>query len=196
MNRRPAEHPSDEQLVAWREAPADLLPPARQGLADHMAMCPQCTARLAQLAAVETGLQRSRRRARCRRGGSRPGAGGTAAGAVPPADLAGLGAAAGGGLGFMLAGLAALLLSGDTWGDAARWWQAAWLWLDNAGAGESDGLTTWLAKLPAGSQAVHLGLLPGALLLGGGALLVLAVGNLRGPAGAAPRRSTGPPSQE
>jgi hypothetical protein len=86
------------------------------------------------------------------------------------------------GLSCMLAGLVAVLLSGDALDGAAHWWQAAWLWLDNAGAGEGEGLATWVSRLPAGAQESHLLLLPGALLLGIGALLLL-VGNLRGGAG-------------
>jgi hypothetical protein len=182
MNRPITEHPPDEQWVAWRDAPADLAPAARQRLADHLVVCPHCTGRLEELAAVERGLQ-----------------GWRAALPLPPPWFVGQVLAAlplglyprltwrawarqqVAGLGCLLAGLVALVLSGDALDGAAQWWQAAWLWLDNAGAGEGEGLTTWLSRLPAGSLEVHLGLLPGALLLGLGALLLL-VGNLRGPA--------------
>ena len=182
MNRRGPEHPPDEQLVAWRDDPDGLAPAARQRLADHLAACPRCTARLEQLAGVETGLRAWR--------AARP---------LPPGGFAAQVLAAlpmglyprltwrawarqqVAGLGCMLAGLVALVLSGDALDGAARWWQAAWVWLSTADSGEGDGLTTWLSSLPAGSPEAHLGLLPGALLLGVGALLLL-VGNLRGPA--------------
>jgi len=182
MNRRITEHPPDEQLVAWRADPADLALAARQRLADHLAACPRCAARLEQLAAVERGLQ-----------------GWRAARPQPPPRFMGQVLAAlplglyprltwrawarqqVAGLGCMLAGLVALVLSGDALDGAAQWWQAAWACMDTAGSGEGDSLTTWLSSLPAGSAEAHLGLLPGALLLGVGALLLL-IGNLRGPA--------------
>jgi hypothetical protein len=183
MNRRPTEHPSDEQLVAWRELPADLPPAARQRLADHLATCPACATRLGQLAAVETGLQALRAvRPRPLPAFVAQVLAELPMGLYPRLTWRAWARQQVAGLSCMLAGLVALVLSGDAWNDAVRWWQAAWLWLDNAGAGESDGLTTWVAHLPAGAQQSHLLLLPGALLLGIGALLLL-VGNLRGGAG-------------
>jgi hypothetical protein len=182
MNRRVTEHPPDEQWVAWRDAPADLTPAARQRLADHRATCPRCAARLEHLAAVERGLQGWR--------AARPPLPAWFAGQVLAALPLGLyprltwrawARQQVAGLGCMLAGLVAVVLSGDALDGAAQWWQAAWVWLGTAGSGEGDGLTTWLSSLPAGSQESHLGLLPGALLLGAGALLLL-IGNLRGPA--------------
>ena len=185
MNRRPAEHPSDEQLVAWREAPADLLPAVRQGLADHLAACPQCPPGWRSWPLWKRACRRSR--------AARP---------LPPGGFAAQVLAAlplglyprltwrawarqqVAGLGCMLAGLVGAAAVGRHAGRRRRAGGrrpgSGWT---TAGAGESDGLTTWLTNLPAGSQAVHLGLLPGALLLGVGALLLL-VGNLRGPAAA------------
>lgn len=182
MNRRVTEHPPDEQLVAWRDDAAALAAPVRQRLADHLAACARCTARLEQLAAVEAGLQAWQ----AARPLPSPGFVGQVLAALPLGLYPRLTWRAWArqqmaGLGCMLAGLVALLLSGDAVGGAAQWWQAAWAWLGTAGSGEGDGLTTWLTSLPAGSPEAHLGLLPGALLLGVGALLLL-VGNLRGPA--------------
>lgn len=186
MNRRVTEHPPDEQLVAWRDDAAALAAPARQRLADHLAACPRCTARLAQLAAVEAGLQAWQ----AGRPLPSPGFVGQVLAALPLGLYPRLTWRAWArqqvaGLGCMLAGLVALVLSGDAVDGAAQWWQAAWAWLGTAGNGEGDGLTTWLTNLPAGAQESHLLLLPGALLLGIGALLLL-VGNLRGAAGAPP----------
>lgn len=186
MTRRLPEHPPDEQLIAWRDAPPDLAPAAGQRLAAHLAACPRCTARLDQLAALETGLHawRSARPLPA----ARFAAGVLAAlpmGLYPRLTWRAWARQQVAGLGCMLAGLIALVLAGDALDGAAAWWQAAWAWLDSAAAGEGDGLTTWLTGLPAGAAESHLGLLPGALLLGVGALLLL-VGNLRGPAVVAP----------
>ncbi len=182
MNRQGSEHPPDEQLVAWRDAPDEVAPTAGQRLAAHLATCPRCAARLAQLAAVEAGLQTLREACPVpSRAFMVQVLAALPMGLYPRLTWRAWVRQQVAGLSCMLAGLVALVLAGDAWTGAAQWWQAAWLWLDNAGAGEGEGLATWLSRLPAGSLEVHLGLLPGALLLGVGALLLL-VGNLRGPA--------------
>ena len=90
----------------------------------------------------------------------------------------------------MLAGVVALLLAGDALGLAADWWQALWLWVGNGGAADTTDLTAWLSAAPATTPETYLALLPGAILLGLGALRIL-VENLRAPVAQPALRSRG-----
>lgn len=179
---RVPDHPPDEQLVAWREVATDLPAPLAQALGDHLAACRQCAARLDQLAAVERSLQAWRASAPA------PPVAFTAqvlaalpSGLYPRLTWGAWARQQFAGVGCMLAGAAALVLAGDTLGLAAGWWQALWLWVGNGGAADTADLTTWLSNAPATSPESYLALLPGAILLGLGALRIL-VGNLRAPA--------------
>ena len=192
MNRHPTTaHPADDLLVAWHEAPAALSPATAGWVSEHLAACAPCAARLAEFAALDQEL------AAWQAARPAPGAGFAAQvlAALPPEPYPR--AVAGGRAGAwqpavaaacLLAGLGLLLLSPDTLLPAGQWWQAAGAWLGSAGVEDAASLSLWLDTLPGGSLESHLGLLPGALFLGVGALLAL-VSSLR-PAPAA--RPAGP----
>ena len=72
MNRRPAEHPSDEQLVTWRETPADRARRSGKGWPITWRRARSVPPGWRNWPPWKPACRRSRRRARCRRGGSRP----------------------------------------------------------------------------------------------------------------------------
>jgi len=162
-------HPSDEQLANWLEAPGDMSPGEVTSLEHHLATCQSCEIHLKQLSLVETGLQAMH-----------------TINLVPthhfeervmsalPANLYAHPATAWAraqlaSLGFFVSGLVALIVSGDALAIAAQWWQDANTWLGNASLEDN----TWLGNSPGGALESHLGLLPGAILLGISALLAL-----------------------
>lgn len=169
-------HPLEEQLAAWLESPNELMPFEAEALERHLATCQQCAALLEQLTEIESGLQALRT--------MRP---------APPADFKahvmlalpadlysrtqakwlGLGAWARQqvtALAFVLCGVLALVMSGDALVVAARWWQDSQASLGSASVEDAS----WLNSLPSSGLESHLGLLPGAILIGIGALMLLA----------------------
>lgn len=179
-------HPLEEQLAAWLESPNELMPYEAEALERHLATCERCAALVDQLTEIESGLQSLRT--------TRP---------VPPADFkvqvmaalpsdlysrtrnsqlttrnsTGLGAWARqqvAALAFVLCGVLALVMSGDALIVAANWWQDTQASLGSASVEDAS----WLNSLPSSGLESHLGLLPGAILIGIGALMLL-VTNLR-----------------
>ncbi len=168
-NQTIQDHPSDEQLANWLDSPDDMPPGEIAAVKYHMESCHRCEIRLKQLSMVETGLQALR-----------------SINPVPtvqfetrvmdalPVGLYTHPAAAWvrgqiAALGFFVSGLVALIISGDALAVAVQWWQDANTWLGNASLDD----TTWLGNSPGGALESHLGLLPGAILLGIGAMLAL-----------------------
>jgi hypothetical protein len=163
------DHPSDEQLANWLDSPGDMRPGEIAALVQHLEGCHRCEIRLKQLSMVETGLQALRiinpvptDQFEARVMSALP----TGLYAHPAAAWARGQLVA---LGFFISGLVALVVSGDALAIAAQWWQDANTWLGNASLDDS----TWLGNSPGGALESHLGLLPGAILLGIGALLAL-----------------------
>lgn len=172
-------HPTDEQFAAWLESRSELMPYEAESLERHLGTCEQCAALLEQLTEVESGLQ-ALRTARP----APPADFKTQVMAALPADLysrtqakwLGLGAWARQqvtALAFVLSGVVALIMSGDALTVAAQWWQDTQASLGNVSV--EDG--SWLNSLPSSGLESHLGLLPGATLIGIGALVLL-VSNL------------------
>jgi anti-sigma factor RsiW len=168
-------HPLEEQLAAWLESPSELMPYEAEDLERHLATCEQCAALLEQLIEVESGLQALRL--------ARP---------APPPDFTvqvmsalpedlysrtqakwlGLGAWARqqvAALAFVLCGVLALVMSGDALTVAAQWWQDTQASLGSASVEDAS----WLNSLPGSGLETHLVLLPGAILIGIGALMLL-----------------------
>ena len=179
--RSNGDHPPEELLIAWRDTPADLPAAAVERLRRHLPGCAECTRRVAGLARVEQGLETWGRVSPAVPAGFAA----RVLAALPaqryPAVPLSLGAWArqqAVAVALMLAGLIELLLSGDALALVAQWWQTAGTALSTASIGDSESLSTWLAGWPSGSLESHLDLLPGALLLGLGAGMVL-IRNLR-----------------
>ncbi len=173
-------HPLDEQLAAWLDPDGERAALESAEIEQHLAECDQCGAWIEELGAVERGLQAL-----------------SAALPVPPvgfqmqvmaalpSDLYSRVPVGWDGfihgvrqqiaaLAFLVTGLASLLTSGDALDVASQWWGEANTWLGNASVDNS----TWLSNLPGGALESHLGLLPGAVLMGIGAFIML-VNSLR-----------------
>lgn len=184
-------HPLDEQLVAWLDAREDMPASRAEIVETHVEGCERCRARLEMLTEVETGLQALRvlqpapppyfkaqvmaalpanlyKEAATRRNGFRTWFSEQVAAVA-----------------FMLAGVVAFILSGDAITAAAQWWTDAQTWLGSSTSYDS----TWLGSSPGGALESHLGLLPGLVLLGVGAFLLL-VTNLR------PAVAVSPPNKQ
>lgn len=168
-NHTTPDHPSDEQLANWLDSPGDMSPGEVADLGHHVTTCHRCEVRLKQLSMVETGLQALRTinpvptaQFEARVMSALP----VGLYANPAATWVRGQVAA---LGFFVSGLVALVVSGDAVAIAMQWWQDANTWLGNASLEDSS----WLGNSPGGALESHLGLLPGAVLLGIGAVLAL-----------------------
>lgn len=176
------DHPTDEQIVIWLDDPDSLLSSYVAALQDHLDACANCAARLHALIKVEDSLEALR--------DIRPTPSPQLQAQVmaalpldlyPPVRSAGWARwlrQQAAGVSFALVGVA-LMLWGNALGVAAGWWVEVNGWLGSASVSSTDSLNSWLNSSPSGALETQLGLLPGAVLLGIGALFVL-MGNVRG----------------